>query len=110
MDSEQVGIIWKGNFDMKKMFSLFMFFLALGILNPVFSNCSKDEKEIVTGAACSIAELNSRANDGRDMEKSNAMIVGGRDLRPVRIHDETPNINKTSCFWGQCLSREIFDK
>lgn len=95
---------------MKKIFSIFMFFLVLGILNPVFSNCSRDEKEIVSGAACSIADLNSHNKNDNSMEKSKVIVVKERDLRPVRIPQESFNTEKTGCFWGQCLINEIFNR
>lgn len=95
---------------MKEIFSIVVVFLVLFIAVPAFSSCPREEKAVVAGAACSIDELNSVDRNGNLRENSKIVVVKERNLRPVKIHKEISPIEESGCFWGRCLSKQIFNK
>lgn len=96
--------------DIKTSFAVAIFMFLVCSTNSAFSTCSKDENAVVTGAACSISELNKL--ESVDDSKINSQIKSGkeRNLRPVKSHLEITNIEESGCFWGQCLVKQIFGK
>ncbi len=95
--------------DMEKVFDVMLAVLLAFLLAktiPVLA-CSKGG-EIVTGAACSIQELNSAAENKIFVDNLHSENKTYRNLRPVKIVEpEKNNYGKVDCLFGNCLYKTI---
>lgn len=95
---------------MKNVFTtLVIFSVALFTIyaaTPVYS-CSKESKEIITGSACTIKELQNLEKAKNPVERLNLEPKGERDLRPVRYTQEITNIKLKECKFGVCLPKSL---
>ena len=92
---------------MKEILSIVVIVFVLFGAMPAFSYCAKDEKDVVTGAACSVSELNSPDRSDNFRGDSKIGVIKERDLRPLKIHKEFSTTEKTGCYWGECLTKQI---
>jgi len=79
---------------------------------PVFA-CSKDAKNLETGGACSISELNNLEN-GKNLQESGALLKMDkveRNLRPVMIDPMAQNSGDMpdGCLFGMCLIKQVLE-
>ena len=76
---------------------------------PTFA-CSSDKAETVSGAACSISELNNLEKKKTDKGKTELEPKVEIDLRPVNKTPEIRSIDDRDCLFGECLYKTILGK
>lgn len=98
---------------MRKIFKtlviLFAVFCTASAM-PTFAACAKNPKDIVTGSACSIAEINNLEKAKHSQEKVDSKLKNERNLRPVRLNKEIPKTVGDDCIFGICLQNTILGK
>ena len=95
--------------SMEKMIKALLVLGAIFCVVPAYAACSHNTSETMSGAACSIKELNDLEKNKTVQEK---VLTPERekDLRPVRLNQETPKINGDDCLFGNCLQKTLFGK
>ncbi len=94
---------------MKKIFqtlavSAAVFYMAF---LPVCASCPIKLTENITGAACSVPELN-KLEKGRSMKENlYSKPKSERDLRPIRVTSEMNKWNNSDCLFGTCFYKTI---
>lgn len=90
---------------MKKILSALVIIL-LASCAPAFAGCAANEKEVITGSACSLNELNNN-NLEKSKPKPPKVLIREprqeRDLRPVRYQSKISNVE--ACPTVICLNR-----
>ena len=94
---------------MEKIFKILLILLCAFCTMPVFA-CSSDKAETVSGAACSISELNNLEKARTDKGRIDLNSKMGVDLRPVRITPEIKATEDKGCLFGKCLYKTILEK
>jgi hypothetical protein len=94
---------------MKKIFCIFGFFCAVLFSAAVFA-CSQNSVVmrggIVTGAACSIKELNLEKNKSV-IQKTDFLPMGEKDFKPIKLNPTRPLSSYDDCLFGSCLYKEV---
>lgn len=97
---------------MEKIFkTLVIFYVAFCTIfyaEQSLATCSKKATEIVTGAACSIKELNLEKNKTAQ-EKINLSPIKESNLRPVKINSKVQKSDGDNCILGMCLYRNVLE-
>lgn len=97
---------------MKKIFNTLVIFCVafctIFCAEQVLAACPQKATEIVTGAACSIKELNLEKSRTAQ-EKTNLSQTKERDLRPTKLNAKTPAASVDTCFLGTCLYRNLLE-
>ena len=95
---------------MKKIFQNFAVVMTAALVVcfaiPVLA-CSNKESGIVSGSACSIADINALEKSEKINNEINSMPKGEKDLRPIKL---SPNMEKQSgdkCIFGMCLYQNL---
>lgn len=89
------------------LISLFLSFISTPTVNYSSLACS-ETKENVTGAACSVAELNSMSKYKYAKENSITEPPSVKDLRPVKLDSSSSTGNLFGCKLGLCITERIF--
>lgn len=92
---------------MEKTIKALLVFCAVLCVVPVFA-CTQDGNKNVTGAACSIKDLNNLEKNKNVQEKV-MTPEREKDLRPVRLNQETPK-SDSDCLLGTCLQKSLFGR
>lgn len=94
---------------MKKMIKALLVLGAIFFVMPAYAACSVKPSETMSGAACSIKDLQNLEKTKNVQEK---VLIPERekDLRPVRLNQETPKLNGDDCLFGNCLQKTLFGK
>lgn len=106
--------------SMKKIFKTLVIFVtvfcAVSILpsvnpfaTPTFA-CAKKADDVITGSACSIAEINNLEKAKHSQEKVDFKLKNERNLRPVRLNPQIPKPMGDDCIFGNCLYKGVFGK
>ena len=97
---------------MKKIFGTLVVFCVVSCTifcaEPVFAACSQEPTEIVTGAACSIKDLNLEKNKTAQ-EKVNLSPTKERNLRPIKPDSGMSQSVDNDCILGMCLYRNLLE-
>lgn len=97
---------------MKKIFNTLVIFCVafctIFCAEQALATCPQKETEIVTGAACSIKELNLEKNKTAQ-EKINLSPTKERNLRPVKINSRVQQSDGDNCLLGMCLYRSLLE-
>lgn len=88
--------------------SIFASLVVSFLSTPAFT-CS-GSRGVVTGGACSIAELNGMSKYKYAQENSSTGPTSARDLRPVKVVDSSDSTGDSICRVGLCLSEKIFSR
>ena len=93
---------------MEKIFDIFLaVLLALFLAKTIPVLACSNGSEIVTGAACSIKDLND-ASEGRVfVDKPDIQKNFVKDLRPVRMQAPEKKDYKVNCPFGSCLYKTV---
>lgn len=96
---------------MKKIFKTLVILVAVfcAASTPTFA-CAKKAGDIVTGSACSIAEINNLEKAKHSQEKVDSKLKNERNLRPVRLGPEIPKTTGDDCIFGNCLYKSVLGK
>lgn len=90
---------------MKKILSALVILLVVSCA-PAFAGCAINEKEIITGSACSINELNNNNLEKSKLNPPKVLIrepKKERNLRPIRYQSKISNVE--GCPTVICLNR-----
>lgn len=90
---------------MKKIFNALVILCCILCSTAVLA-CSQNNTANITGAACSIKELN---NLEKNVVKQRKMINEERNLRPVKINPANTFSDDNDCLFGMCLYKKILD-
>lgn len=96
---------------MEKIFYAIMLSLFVSLISTPGLTCSRQtEKGSVTGAACSIAELNNMSKYKYAQENSVTGPPSARDLRPVKKNSLSPTDDGVGdCKLGLCIIEKIYE-
>ena len=97
---------------MKKNFQTLAVYVAVFYMAflPVCASCPIKLTENITGAACSVPELN-KLEKGRSMKENlYSKPKSERDLRPIRVTPEMNKSNNSDCLFGTCFYKTILDR
>ncbi len=93
---------------MKKIIKALLVMGAVFFVVPAYAGCAKNASETVSGAACSIKDLNNLEKNKNAQVKVMAP-ERDRDLRPINLNPEMKNSNR-NCLFGMCLEKTLFGK
>lgn len=93
---------------MKKILILLgIIFVAVFYATPAFS-CSLNEKDIMTGAACSVKELNEMQRNNFQQERINVNPEDESDFRPLKNKGKKGSEFHMGCPYGMCIQKSLF--
>lgn len=97
--------------SMKKIFKTLVILIAVfcAASTPTFA-CAKKASDIVTGSACSIAEINNLEKAKHSQVNDNFKMKNEKNLRPVRLSPEIPKTTGDDCIFGNCLYKSVLGK
>lgn len=97
---------------MKKIFDALVIFCftlcTVFCTQHALATCSQKAAETMTGAACSIKELNLGKNKTAQ-DSLNISPIKERNLRPVKINSKVQKSDGDNCILGMCLYRNILE-
>lgn len=92
---------------MKKIFETLVILLVVFCVQ--YASACTQTKESMTGAACSIKELNSLETNKIMQKRANFSFYEEKDLRPVKVVPVMQNLYNDDCLFGMCFYRQILD-
>lgn len=97
---------------MKKIFKTLVILVAVFCVASAIPSCACAKKagDVVTGSACSIAEINNLEKAKHSQEKVDVKLKNERNLRPVRLNPEIPKTMGDDCVLGNCLYKSVIGK
>ena len=75
--------------------------------NQVFAKCSRSDDGIVTGGACSIAELNEQIRQSHQSQQGINDFSSEKNIIKHRTRFFSQSQSK-ECAWGPCLIKNIY--
>lgn len=90
------------------MYAIILSLFVSLVSTPGLTCPKQGAKENVTGAACSIAELNSMSKYKYAQENSVTGPPVARNLRPVKLNSSTSTDDGVGCKLGLCIIDKIY--
>lgn len=100
--------------SMKKVLKALLVLCAISCAIPAFAACSQDLKQVTTGSACSISELNNLEKSEKTQENVQKQLIQSpkreRNLRPLRYTSEIRKSDDKDCLFRMCLYKTLLGK